>query len=59
MEKIKIRIIKPSENGIFHDTRGDVKKLAKISNLLIGKVNELVDEVEKLKAKQKQATTTD
>ncbi len=31
--------------GIFHDTRGDVRTLAKMCNMLTDKVNELVNAV--------------
>ena len=49
MEKIDFRIIKPDTIGIFHDSRKDVRTLAKVCNHLIDKVNELIDENAKLK----------
>jgi len=48
MEKIKLRVVKSSETGLFHDTRGDVRKLSQVVNTLIDKVNELVDENNRL-----------
>jgi hypothetical protein len=48
VEKIKIRCVKPDESGLFHDSRGDARKLAKMVNLLVDKVNELVDENNRL-----------
>ncbi|MHB8172747.1 MAG: hypothetical protein ACYDG6_14655 [Thermincolia bacterium] len=46
--KLKIKLRKPDASGIFHDTKGDVKRLAIVCNELINKVNELVDKVNKL-----------
>lgn len=51
MEKIKVKIKPSSESGIFHDSRKDVRSLAQAVNLLIDKVNELIDENNKLKQK--------
>lgn len=48
MEKISFKIIKPDEMGIFHDSRKDVRTLAKVVNLLIDKVNTLIEENNKL-----------
>jgi|CXWK01.1.fsa_nt_gi hypothetical protein len=48
MEKIKTKLVKASETGLFHDSRGDVRKLAKVVNMLVDKVNELVDENNRL-----------
>ena len=45
---IKTRIRKPSQRGIFHDSRQDVDALAKVCTELINKVNELTDEVNRL-----------
>lgn len=42
VEKIKLRIIKPEDVGLFHDTRKDVRTLGKAINMLIDKVNELI-----------------
>lgn len=49
MEKIDIKIDKAGGLGIFHNSRNDVKVLAGVCNTLIDKVNELIDENEKLK----------
>lgn len=48
VQKIKIKLRDIDAIGIFHDTRGDVNKLAKVCNQLIDKVNELVDKVNDL-----------
>ena len=49
MDKIKIKVKRSSESGIFHDSRKDIMILGEIVNLLIDKVNELIDENNKLK----------
>lgn len=49
MKKLDIYLKKTSTSGIFHDTRGDVRRLSKVCNILIDKCNELVDEVNELK----------
>jgi len=49
VEKLKIRVGKSNNTGIFHDSRSDVAKLGEVCNKLINKVNELVDEVNTLK----------
>lgn len=43
IDKIKIRVNKPSESGLFHDSRGDAKRLGIMCNILIDKVNELIE----------------
>lgn len=43
IEKIKLRIIKPDDTGMFHDSRKDSRTLGKAINMLIDKVNELVE----------------
>lgn len=48
MEKIKIMIKKSSETGIFHDSRKDVKTLGIVTNNLIDKLNEAIDEINRL-----------
>ena len=52
VKKIKTRIRKSSNPGIFHDSRGDIAIISKVCTELIDKVNELVEEVNELKAKQ-------
>ena len=49
MKKLDIYFKNPATSGIFHDTRSDVRNLAKVCNILIGKCNELVEEVNELK----------
>jgi regulator of replication initiation timing len=48
MEKIDFRIIKPETIGLLHDSRKDVRTLAKVCNHLIDKVNELIEENNRL-----------
>ncbi len=52
MKKLDIYVNKTSTSGVFHDTRGDVRRLGEVCNILIKKCNELVDEVNELKRKQ-------
>lgn len=56
MDKINKRIAKPDSIGIFHDTRKDAKVIRDVLNMLISKIDELVEsnnylqnQVEKLK----------
>ena len=51
MKKITYKVKKADEYGLFHDSRGDVNRLAKVCNDLIDKVNQLIYEVETLKSK--------
>jgi|GEM_PF-5179189 len=45
VEPIKIRLRRASEPSIFHDSREDVRNIAKVVNLCIEKINELADVV--------------
>lgn len=56
MKKIKYKIKNSSEIGLFHDSRRDVKTLMKVCSDLISTVNELVDEINILKAGNKTGT---
>lgn len=49
MRKLDIKIRTGLNNGLFHDTRADVDTLAKALNKCIDKINELVEENNKLK----------
>lgn len=49
MEKLNIRLKKTSESGIFHDSRADSRLFMMVFNKLHDKVNELIDENEKIK----------
>lgn len=49
MKKIDFKIIKPDSIGILHDSRKDVRSLALVCNKLIDKINELIDENERIK----------
>lgn len=53
MKKLDLRLKKTSTCGIFHDTRQDVQTLTYVCNELITKVNELVAEINILKAGNK------
>ena len=58
MRKIErmTQVIRSSDSGgLFHDTRGDVKILAKTLNAIIEKQNELIDVVNKLIEKEGKA----
>lgn len=44
MEKITWKLQKPDGIGILHDSRADAKVLKKAVNLLIDKINELIEE---------------
>lgn len=37
--------------GLFHDTRNDVKLLAQVINIQYEKINELIQEINRLKQK--------
>lgn len=43
IKRITIKLRKPDNTGIFHDSRGDIRTLSKVCNELIDKVNELID----------------
>lgn len=48
IKPLNIRLRKPDETGIFHDSRHDVKVLSEACNILIDKVNELTNKVNEL-----------
>lgn len=52
IKPINIKLRKPQNPGIFHDSRGDSEKLREVCNILIDKVNELVEKVNKLEDNQ-------
>lgn len=52
MKKLNIKIQKPSTSGIFHDTRADAKIIRDVLNKMLDKIDELVEEVNKLKSQQ-------
>jgi hypothetical protein len=53
IQKLRTKGIRKTGGGIFHDTRADVNVLMKVCNELINKVDELTDEVNKLKGEKK------
>lgn len=48
IQRINTRIRKSNNEGIFHNSRGDIAALGKVCNELIDKVNELVDAINQL-----------
>lgn len=42
INKLNTRMRPSSSSGIFHDSRGDVRRLGKALNIAIDKINELV-----------------
>lgn len=49
MQKLDIKIKTGLNNGLFHDTRNDINSLTKALNKCIDKINELIEENNKLK----------
>jgi len=49
VEEIRVQLKKTDSIGLFHDSRGDARVLAKALNIAIDKINELVAEVNQLK----------
>ena len=49
IKKITFRLGDSDSYGFTHDSRTDVRNLAKVCNVLIDKLNELAEEVNKLK----------
>jgi len=43
IQKIKVRINRSEDRGVFHDSRKDSRTLGEAINILIDKVNELVE----------------
>lgn len=50
IEKLKYRIKIHPDNGLFHDTRGDVSAIAKYLIILTNKINEIVDVVNSMQS---------
>jgi len=53
MDKLNLRLRKPSSTGIFHDSRADTALFMKVFNALHDKVNEMIDENTELKKRIK------
>lgn len=51
IQKINTRLRKSNNSGVFHDTKRDVATLTVVCIELINKVNELTDEINRLKGK--------
>jgi len=49
MEKLKLNLRITSDRGIFHDSRADSRLLMKCINKIVEKLNEVIDENNKLK----------
>jgi len=47
--KITKKLKRMGESGLFHDSRADVRLIAKYCNSLVDKINELIDEIETIK----------
>jgi hypothetical protein len=56
IEPLNNRLRRSGSHGIFHDTRQDVATLMLANNLLVDKVNELVEEVNSLSNRQQPYT---
>lgn len=56
MEKMKFKLKQSSGVGIFHDSRADVRSLSKVINLIIDKMDEIIEEINNLKEKQNNAS---
>ena len=52
MKKITKKLHQVSESSLFHDTRKDIRTLATAFNSLVDSINEIIDEVEKIKSNQ-------
>jgi len=49
MEKLKLNLRITSDKGMFHDSRADSRLLMKCVNIIVEKLNEVIDENNKLK----------
>ncbi len=49
MKKITSEIKPSSNKGIVHDSRADVRVLGEYCNMLKEKINELIEEIDRLK----------
>lgn len=56
MDRIKVKVKSSEESGLFHDSRKDIRTLSKVVNLLIDKVNELINENNRLRKTLKEET---
>jgi hypothetical protein len=48
IEIMKMKLRKPDESGLFHDSRGDVRVIMQALNEIISKQNEVIMTVNKL-----------
>lgn len=49
MKKLDLKLRKNSDGGLFHDSRKDSRLLMQCINLIVDKLNEVIDENNKLK----------
>lgn len=49
MQKLNLKLKQSANTGIFHDSRADSKLLMKSINLIVDKLNEVIEENNKLK----------
>ena len=51
--KIKAKLRGTDQAYLFQDTRQDIRTLIKVINLQTGKINELIDEINRMKGETK------
>jgi len=49
MKKLYLKLRKTSDSGLFHDSRKDSRLLMQSINLIVEKLNEVIEENNKLK----------
>jgi len=49
IKKLKLKLRKSNESGLFHDSRKDINTLMKVYNEMHDKINELINEVNNIK----------
>lgn len=59
VQRLRIGVRRGPGGGLFHDSRGDVRALTAVCNEMIGKINELVDEVNWLRKQLREGKNND
>lgn len=54
VEKIKKKVKTNLNNGMFHDSRGDINTLAEYCNMLTNKINSLIDELVEMRKEMRE-----
>jgi hypothetical protein len=49
IQKLNTKLRNTQESGVFHDSRADSRILIEVFNILHDKINEVIDELNKLK----------